>query len=447
MSEGMHKVWLIARRDYLASIRTKTFLFGLLVAPLLFGGGFIGLAVMKERPDIRERRIAVIDHTGVAGKAVIDAALTSNQRDLFDKTTGRQVKPLCRFESVAPDDRDPVAQRLALSDRIRQGTLFAFVEIRADALTPRKASRRGDDDSSSIDWFANEGSMAETRRWFSGPLNDGLRRVRLSKLGLDASHFDDVLRFESMQNMNLISRDEKTGQVRETGKKRDMEAFGVSLCVTMLLVTIVMFTSGPMLPAIAEDKMQRVFEMLLASATPFELITGKVLAAVGRSLTSSVVYIAGGILLLNSLAMIGLAPIALLPWFMIYLVAEVTMLCALASALGAACGSPQDAQSLGVVLLAPVMIPLFFLAPIFQQPDGPMASAMSLFPLFTPVLMLLRQSLPGGVPWWQPWVGLAGVVAATVLICWIAARIFRIGILLQGKPPNIADLMRWAVKG
>jgi len=100
-----------------------------------------------------------------------------------------------------------------------------------------------------------------------------------------------------------------------------------------------------------------------------------------------------------------------------------------------------------VVLLAPVMIPLFFLAPIFQQPDGPMASSMSLFPLFTPVLMLLRQSLPGGVPWWQPWVGLVGVVGATVLICWIAARIFRIGILLQGKPPNLADLMRWAVKG
>jgi len=446
MSEGMHKVWLIAKRDYLASIRTKAFLFGLLVAPLLFGGGFIGLAVMKERPDIRERRIAVIDHTGVAGAAVIDAALTSNERDLFDKITGRQVKPRCRFESVVPDDRDPVAQRLALSDRIRQGTLFAFVEIRADALTPRKASSRGDDDGS-IDWFANEGSMAETRRWFSGPLNDGLRRVRLSKLGLDPGHFDDALRSESMQSMNLIFRDEKTGQIRETGKKRDMEAFGVSLCVTMLLVMIVMFTSGPMLPAIAEDKMQRVFEMLLASATPLELITGKVLAAVGRSLTSSVVYIAGGILLLNSLAMIGLAPIALLPWFMLYLVAEVTMLCALGTALGAACGSPHDAQSLGVVLLAPVMIPLFFLAPIFQQPDGPMASAMSLFPLFTPVLMLLRQSLPGGVPWWQPWVGLVGVLGATVLICWIAARIFRIGILLQGKPPNIADLMRWAVKG
>ena len=130
----------------------------------------------------------------------------------------------------------------------------------------------------------------------------------------------------SVQGMNLISRDEKTGRIREAGKKRDMEAFGVSFSVTMLLVMIVMMTSGPMLPAIAEDKMQRVFEMLLASATPFELIAGKVLAALGRSLTSAVVYIAGAILLLNSLAMMGMAPIELLPWFVIYLITEVVTL-------------------------------------------------------------------------------------------------------------------------
>jgi ABC-2 type transport system permease protein len=187
--------------------------------------------------------------------------------------------------------------------------------------------------------------------------------------------------------------------------------------------------------------------MLLASATPFELVAGKVLAALGRSLTSAVVYIAGAIILLNSLAMIGLAPLELLPWFLIYLIAEVTMLCALATGLGAACGSPQDAQSLGVVLLAPVLIPLFFLMPAIQQPNGPMATGMSLFPLFSPVLMLLRQAMPGGVPWWQPWVGLTGALAATVAICWIAARIFRIGVLLQGKPPNVRELMRWAVRG
>jgi ABC-2 type transport system permease protein len=441
----MYKIWLIAKRDYIASIRTKAFLFGLIIAPLLFGGSFIGLAIMKGHSDLRLRHIAIIDHSGAVAASVVEAAEHASERDLFDKTTNRQVKPRYEFEVVAPDDRDAVSQRLALSERVRRGDLFAFVEIPADALLPSQTARSAEDVNAN--WYSKEGSIEETRRWFSGPLNDGIRRVRLKSLGVDPARYDDALRNVSLQSMKLLNKDEKTGRIQDAGKKHDMEAFAVSFSVTMLLVMIVMFTAGPMLPGIAEDKMQRVFEMLLASATPFELIAGKVLAALGRSLTSAVVYIAGAVLLLNSMAMIGLAPLELLPWFVIYLVTEITMLCAFAAALGAACGSPQDAQSLGIVLLTPVMIPLFMLPSLLQQPDGPLATAMSMFPLFAPVLMLTRQAMPGGVPWWQPWVGLGGSLLAAAAICWIAARIFRIGILLQGKPPNLADLTRWALRG
>jgi ABC-2 type transport system permease protein len=435
----MYKILLIAQRDYLASIRTKAFLFGLIVAPLLFGGGFLGLAVVKGRPDVGDRTVALVDRTGIAGEAVIDAAQEKNRRDLVDKTTGRQTMPRYHFELVPPD-RDAVAQRLALSNRVRHKELFAFIEIGDNAFEPHEKDP-------TVAWYSNEGGMSEARRWFSSPLNDGLRRVRLAKLGIDPSHLDELLNSATLQNMSLITREAKSGRIREAGKKDELEGFVVPFAVTMLLVMIVMMTAGPMLPSIAEDKMQRVFEMLLASATPFELIAGKVIAAVGRSLTSSAVYIVVAILSLNSMAMIGLAPLELLPWFVIYLLTEVTMLCAFASALGAACNSPQDAQSLGVVLLAPVMIPLFFLAPLMQQSGGSLATVLSLFPLFSPIIMLMRQATPGGVPAWQPWVGLVGAMAATVLMCWIAARIFRIGILLQGKPPKLAELARWAVRG
>jgi ABC-2 type transport system permease protein len=72
---------------------------------------------------------------------------------------------------------------------------------------------------------------------------------------------------------------------------------------------------------------------------------------------------------------------------------------------------------------------------------------MSLIPPFTPVLMLLRQAMPGGVPAWQPWVGLAGALAFAVVTVWAASRIFRVAILLQGKPPKLAEMARWAMKG
>jgi ABC-2 type transport system permease protein len=176
-------------------------------------------------------------------------------------------------------------------------------------------------------------------------------------------------------------------------------------------------------------------------------MTGKVLAAVGVSLTSSAFYVIGGTLTLQGLGMAGLVPFGLIPWFYVYLVADVTMLCALAAALGAACSTAQEAQSLAIVLLSPVVIPLCIMMPIMKQPNGMLATGLSLFPPFTPLLMLMRQAMPGGVPAWQPWVGVSGVLACTLASAWAAGRVFRIGILLQGKPPKAAELLRWALRG
>jgi ABC-2 type transport system permease protein len=213
------------------------------------------------------------------------------------------------------------------------------------------------------------------------------------------------------------------------------------------LFLIVMIGSTPHLGAVAEDKVQRVFEMLLVSASPFELMTGKVLSALGVSLTSSVFYIAGGLLALTGMASFGLAPLGLLPWFFVYLVADVLMISAIGVALGSACGTAQDAQSLAFLLFLPLLIPMLLLAPVLRQPHGPLAVVMSLIPPFTPVVMLLRQALPGGVPWWQPWLGLAGVTVYAVAVIWAASRIFRIGILSQGRAPKLAELAQWVLRG
>jgi len=119
----------------------------------------------------------------------------------------------------------------------------------------------------------------------------------------------------------------------------------------------------------------------------------------------------------------------------------------LAVALGSACGSAQDAQQLAFLLFVPILIPILTIARITQQPNGSFATAMSFIPPFTPVLMLMRQALPGGVPWWQPWVGLVGITACVFAAVWAAARIFRIGILSQGKTPKLAELAQWVLRG
>jgi ABC-2 type transport system permease protein len=176
-------------------------------------------------------------------------------------------------------------------------------------------------------------------------------------------------------------------------------------------------------------------------------MSARVLAALGRSLTSAAFYIAGALLVLQGMSLIGLVRFDLLPWFLVYLVGHVVMLCSFAAALGAACNSPQDAQNLAVLLVAPIMIPYFMLVPVMESPNGGLSTTLSFIPPFTPPLMLLRQALPAGVPGWQPWAAMIGVIAWTIGVTWVAARIFRIGILMQGQSPKVRDLVRWAISG
>jgi ABC-2 type transport system permease protein len=434
----------MAKRDYLESIQTKAFLIGLVMAPLLFGGGFLGLAVLKKRPDLRDKTIAVVDRTGMVAPVFLELAEKKNAKDSYDEKTHKQIAARYVFEKVASAG-DEQTQRLALSERVRRRELFAFLEIWPEALHPVLEGKA--DAPPRVAYYTNAGGIDQTRAWLREPVARALRTVQLTQLGVDRGHFEELLATSSIEPLDLLARDLSTGTVRQAKKKDEIAEFAAPFGLVMLLTMIVMIGAAPMLSAVTEDKNQRIFEMLLGLATPMELMAARVLAALGRSLTSSAFYIFGAVLVLQGMSMIGAVPFAMLPWFFIYMVAHVTMLCSFAAALGAACNSPQDAQNLAVVLLAPVMVPMFMLMPVMTAPNGGLATALSLFPPFTPVLMLLRQAMPVGVPGWQPWVGLAGVMVWTVLGTWVAARIFRVGILIQGQSPKLADLMRWAWSG
>jgi ABC-2 type transport system permease protein len=341
---------------------------------------------------------------------------------------------------VKPEANE-AAQLLALSNRIRSGDLFLVLDISADTLKPPDAKKK-----ELVHYYTNS-SLNQIGVWLPAAVNDGLRRVRLAQLGVDPARIPEAMRDVDVVSMNLVTADPVTGKIVPGEKRNIVQAGAVSFFLVFLLVMVVIIGSMPNLSAVAEDKTQRVFEMLLVSASSFELMMGKVVAALGASLTTSALYIIGGLMVLAGLASFGLAPLALLPWFFVYLIADVIILSALGVALGSSVSGTQDAQQLGFILILPIMIPMFMLSPVMQQPNGPLAVAMSFIPPFTPVLMLLRQSLPGGVPWWQPWLGLVGVALFALATVWAAARIFRIGILSQGKTPKLSELAQWVVRG
>ena len=436
----MRKILLIAKRDYLQIVQSKAYLVGLILFPALIGGGFLTVA-LRNRGTATEQRIAIVDRTGVSSSAVIQAWEESRrQAAAADPTSGLRAMPRFTFEIVKPEP-DPAAQLTALSDRIRSGELFLVLDIPASAISPGDSQK-----PEPVRYYTNSTGLDQSLQSLTAAVNDGLRRVRLEQAGVDDRRITAALHDIPLVSMNLVAKNPVTGRIAQGEKRNPVQTLAVPFFLVYLLAIITLVGSAPNLGGIAEDKMQRVFEMLLTSASPFDLMLGKVFASLGASLTTSVLYILAGLVVLAAMAMFGLAPLHLLPWFFVYLIADVALLSALGAALGSACATPQDAQHLAFLLFVPILIPLIMVATLVQQPNGALAVAMSFIPPFTPVVMMLRQSLPGGVPWWQPWLGLVGVIAYAVATVWAAARIFRIGILSQGKTPKLAELAHWVLR-
>ena len=171
------------------------------------------------------------------------------------------------------------------------------------------------------------------------------------------------------------------------------------------------------------------------------------LGSVGVALTGAAFYLAAISFVLLQLGAFGYFPLGLVPWFLVYVVLAILMVGAISAALGSTCNDAKDAQNLALPALLPVMLPMFILGPVLKEPHSSFAFWASFVPPFTPMLMLLRQSTPGGVPFWQPWVGLAGMLVFAWIAVFAAARVFRIGLLMQGKAPGLGKILRWAIKG
>ncbi len=438
----MRRTLCIARREYLASVKTKGFLIGLLIAPLLMFGSVIAMVVLRHEVDVNDKKVAVLDRSGQLGAALWQAATNRNAHETLDAAGGKKVKPAYLLELVTVETNRLPAQRLALSDRIRAGELHAFVEIGPDIVSPGTNA-----ETARIAYHAKAAALDDIRRWLEAPANNELRRLRLAAAGLDESRVTNLFRWHAAEAMGLVSAEQGTGEVEQAKRSSEAEAVAIPLIAVILTFMMVMMGASPLLGTVMEEKGLRVTEVLLGSATPFEMMLGKLLGSVGVALTGAAFYLGAGAFALLQMGAFGAFPLHLVPWFLVYVVLAILMVGAISAALGSTCNDAKDAQNLALPALLPVLLPMFLLGPVLKEPHSAFATWASFVPPFTPMMMLLRQSTPAGVPLWQPIVGLAGMLVFTWIAVFAAARVFRIGLLMQGKSPGLAAIVRWAIRG
>lgn len=447
----MRKVLVVAMREYQAAVKTKAFLLSLVLMPVMMGGSIFFQMMMRDKVDIAEKRVALVDQSGRLYDALKTKADLRNQNNLDDeKVKGifevkdgvpKQVQPKYLLERFEAGGLDHDQLCLRLSDRVRANEIFAFVIIPADITEPK-----GGKPGAPVQYYSNSPTYDEVQEWFIGPVNEIVQAIRVEKQRIDPTVLKAVTERVWVGNLGLVSVDE-SGTVTKAKETNRIANFFVPMGLMMLMFMVVMVGASPLMQSVLEEKMNRIAEVLLGSVSPFGLMLGKLLGMVGVSLTIATVYMVGAFLSLKKAGYGEFFPAQVIWWFVVYQSLAVLMFGALFIAIGAAVSDMKEAQSLMTPVMILVVAPMFVWTNVVKEPLSTMSTVFSLFPPATPMLMVMRQAIPPGIPVWQPLVGIVGVVLTTLFCVFAASRIFRVGILMQGKGAKVSEMVRWVFRG
>jgi ABC-2 type transport system permease protein len=450
----MHKVWAIAVREYKAAVKTKAFVMSLVLVPVLWGAS-IGLQVLLSKAEDRStKKFAVVDRT--PGRQLLPALETArdfyNRYIVIDQETGEQNKPkfdLIPIEPSAPDRQSILQQRYELSQRAEQGEFEGFLEIGPDvfALGPPPSKDQPADERRELRFQSSKPKAGEFGRWAERAANEGIQQHRFAEHNVPIKLVQELQRPVRLKAKGLTLRDPLTGELRDASDESRVATFVLPAVLIVLMYFMILVGASPAMQGVVEEKQQRISEVLLGSVSPFTLMLGKLLGVVAVALTVGAIYTTVGYGVAARYGLTGALSPALLAWFFLFLTLAVLMYASLFIAVGAAASDIKETQSLLMPVMLLAALPMLMLGAVLQDPNGVVAVAGSFFPFTTPMLMMARVAVPPGVAWWQPVLG-AGLVVVTSLACvWAAGRIFRVGLLMQGKGVKFADLARWVVHG
>ena len=428
---------LVARSEFLRRVRSKWFVATTLLAPILMLSVVIVPVVaisLADGPD-EAREVAVLD-----GTERLAEALGADAPDgvLF-------------VRAEAPED--------SLRARVLRGDLSALLVL-PEGLVRGEASAR---------YLSTSAGGLTLQAELRGAVRSAVRAERARAAGAPEAVLD-VLDAPTRLDFVTVSDDGDAAGGAEIG-------FFVANVLGLLVYVAVLLYGAMVMRGVIEEKTNRIVEVIVSSVRPFDLLMGKV---VGIGAVGLVQLISWGVLLAGISAAAGpivalfagpealasgaagpggVSPVSpeapfdpsaiaavltpgLLVAFVLFFLGGFLLFASLFAAVGSMVDTEADAQSLQVPVIIPIIVPLLFLPYVVDQPDAPLAVALSLFPLSSPILMVVRMAVTA-VPLWQVLASLALLGVSFVGAVWVAARIYRVGILMTGKKASFRDLGRW----
>ncbi len=457
----MKKIWWVARREFLATVTTKGFIVGVLLTPAMIAMMILLFPrLMNEKTPRVEGEIAILDSTGEvadgvktflapeamaerraadqkAFKAMADAKLgpaaKMPQAKLGTDMIEAQLGEVPKFEVVilpAGTNLDHEKEPLKLIGDPKNR--LAVVVVHPDAVVPAAGSST----FGSYDLFVR-GKLDDR---IEDDIREGLKHsivdARVKGQGMNRAQIEALTQVKRVPSTSVT-----TGGERQTNEI--VNALLPMGFMGLLLVSVLM--SGQyLMTSTIEEKSNRVVEVLLSAVSPKELMVGKVLGGMAIGLLILALYMGLGVWALFTFAVAGIVDMHLFIYLIVFFFISYFVMASMMAAIGSAVNELREAQTLMMPLTMSLMIPWILWAPLSRNPNSAFAVALSMIPPMNSFAMMLRLTSTSPPPLWQALLSIGiGIVSAYVAI-WFAAKVFRIGVLMYGKPPNFATLVRWA---
>lgn len=475
----LKKVFYVARREFASTVLSKGFILGVVMTPLilLVVAAAVVLTQSQPAPQVRGH-IAVIDRTEQVaphivqrfsaealdieredlkrranqhiGEAADRMGLDESQREMARGLAGGVVRNgMKSTESLVPlilpadTDADEAREALATANpRAPRADLAAadqrigVVVIGPEALNRTEEGRYG-----GYEMYIAPRLDFQVQERITRQIGDAIINARVaSEPGLAGAGLDA----QTVRNMVERPRP-RTAVWTAEGERQSVGELAMILpAAFMLLLMVSVFTAGQyLLTSTIEEKSSRVMEVLLSAVSPMELMTGKILGQMCVGLMILLVYSGLGI---GSLVIFSIEhlvnPLNLVYLFAFFLVAFF-LIAAMMAAVGSAVNDLREAQTLMMPIMAAMIVPWLLWLPISRNPNSTFATVLSFTPGVNPFVMVIRLAGAEPVPGWQIAGALLVAVISVIVAAWAAAKIFRVGALMHGKPPNLPTLIRW----
>jgi ABC-type Na+ efflux pump permease subunit len=445
----MSKIWVIARREFMAMVGTRAFLATLLIMPVMLFGSLIIMPTLNKISGGRERIIRVVDGTGRVGPQLVTMAeernellkesqSESSQKDAKQSAremTGMTTDPY-RLELQESKSLDDTA-RLGWSDEIRTGSLYAFVEIPESLFDPASTD--------TVRFVSQDAVLSEARQWMQAIVDSIVRQERFKVLGLESEKVQLANRPVSFAPTSPYERT-TAGEGGEASVKAKEEGFDLATFfapfgMMMLMFMVIFLAAQPMLESAMEEKSQRISEVLLGSVSPTQLLTGKLIGNVAASLLVFALYAAGAYAFLVQRNMQHLVPMSLVPWFLVFQILGVLFFSSIFIMIGASVRDLKEAQSLLLPVWLFMMLPMMVWFIAVRDPLGPVAITLAMFPPSAPMMNVLRLGTGVTIPIWQPILGAILLAVATAMVIWVAGRIYKMSMLRSDSVKTLGQLL------